>query len=416
MTPVGGPAFARLWAAAGASTLADGVLLIALPLLAADLTRDPLQVSVVASIGWLPWLVIGPLAGALVDRWDRKRILAYSAAVRVAGVSGLAAATVLDRSSVALLLIVGFCLGCGRALFDSSSQAIIPDLVGRAPRALQLANSRLVGTQMVNELFAGGPIGGLLYAVAVALPFVCGAVLYAASCVMSALIPRPNRIVPATDPGTATTVRTEIVEGMRYLAGHRLLLTLAVTAAMVNLAFMAGEAILVIFAKERLGLGSVGFGLLTIPPAIGGLLASMFATRLTQRFGPGTTLIGTLVALAIAQFCLGLATSPWLAGAALAVSGAGAALYNILAQSLRQSTVPNRLLGRVIATSRLIGLGAIPLGGVVGGVLAHQVGLSSPFLVGAAALALTALAAAKVITNRAFAAPAPNQDGKAPSQ
>lgn len=398
-----GSAFTRLWAATGASTLADGILLTALPLLATQITQDPVEISIVASIGWLPWLLIGPLSGALVDRWDRRRILTTSAAARITGAALLTTAVALDHASILLLLIVGFSLGCGRTLFDSCSQAIIPDLVGRASAPLHRANSRLVGTQTVNEQFAGGPIGGILYAVSAAIPFACDAVLYAFSSIFAALIPRrPVQPTANADTRSATTLRAEISEGIRYLAANPLLRALAITAATVNLAFTAGQGILVLFARERLGLGSVGFGLLTVPTALGGLLASILAVRLGQRLGPGTILISALTALALAQLVLGLATTPWLAGLALGLAGAGAALYDILAQSLRQSTVPDRLLGRVIATSRLVSLGAVPLGGLLGGLLAQQLGLQSPFLLGGAVLALTAIVASRALTNKAF--------------
>lgn len=406
-----GSAFARLWAATGASTLADGILLTALPLLATKVTQDPIEISIVASIGWLPWLLIGPLAGAAVDRWDRRRILIFSAAARVAGALILTTAVALDQVGVPLLLVVGFWLGCGRTLFDSSTQAIIPDLVSRAPAALHRANSRLVGTQTVNEQFAGGPIGGILYAISAAIPFACDALLYAIGSLLASRIPRrPRRPNASTDKTFPTTLRADMSEGIKYLVGDPLLRALAITAATVNLAFMAGWGILVLFTRARLGLGSVGFGLLTIPTALGGLLASIVAVRLSQRLGSGTILISALSALSLGQLVLGLATTPWLAGLALGLSGAGVVLYDILAQSLRQSTVPDRLLGRVIATSRLVSLGAVPVGGLLGGLLAHYLGLQSPFLLGAAVLALTAILASRKITNKAFTHGVPDHE------
>src|SRR6266540_5974059 len=136
-----GPGYHKLWTAAAVSTLGDGVFLAALPLLAATLSRDPLQVSLVAFAGWLPWLLFGLVSGALVDRWDRRRVMWTVDAVRLALVGGLGVAVLAGGATIPLLATVGFLLGIGQTLFDNAAQSLIPALVTRATQRLERATA-----------------------------------------------------------------------------------------------------------------------------------------------------------------------------------------------------------------------------------------------------------------------------------
>ena len=123
--------FAKLWLAQGVSNLGDGVYVTALPLLAATLTRDPLPVSAVMFAEWLPWLLFGLLAGALLDRWERRRVMWMVDAARLVVVGGFAAAVLVGWASIPLLMATGFLLGTGQTLVDTASQTLIPALVSR---------------------------------------------------------------------------------------------------------------------------------------------------------------------------------------------------------------------------------------------------------------------------------------------
>ena len=133
MRAAGGRGFAKLWAAQGVSNVGDGVYGTALPLLAATLTRDPLLVSVVSFAEWLPWLLFGLLSGALLDRWDRRRVMWTVDAGRFVVVGGLAVAVLLDQAGIALLAAVGFLLGTGQTLVDTGAKSILPALISRDP-------------------------------------------------------------------------------------------------------------------------------------------------------------------------------------------------------------------------------------------------------------------------------------------
>jgi MFS family permease len=173
-----GAGFARLWAAAAISNVGDGIYATALPLLAASLTRDPFAVSLVTFGEWLPWLLFGLVSGALLDRWERRRVMWTVDAARFAVVGALAAAVVLDRASIALLAAAGFLLGTGQTLVDTAQHSIVPALVSRDPARLERANGRLQGTQIVANQFVGPPAGGFLFSLAAWIPLAVDAVSF----------------------------------------------------------------------------------------------------------------------------------------------------------------------------------------------------------------------------------------------
>jgi MFS family permease len=394
-----GPDYHKLWTAAAISNLGDGVFLTALPLLAAALTRDPLQVSAVFAAGWLPWLLLGLVSGALADRWDRRRVMWTVDAARFAVVGFLGVAVWAGWATIPLLVGVAFLLGAGQTLFDSAAQSLVPALVGRGAQRLERANGQLFGVQQVTQQLAGPPLGGSLFALARSVPFVADAVSFGASSVLIAAIGgRFRRERAAGAPRTG--LRAEIAEGVRWLLDHRLLRAGVVFGAVANLADSAMDAVLVLFAQEQLGLGSVGYGLLLAGFAVGGVAGSLVAARASRALGSGTVIVGGILVGAVMALGIGLTSSPWLAGGLLAVQGAAFTVHNVVGVSLRQALVPDALIGRVGATSMLVNFGTIPIGGILGGVAGRALGLRSPFLLGAAVLALAALAAMPAINNR----------------
>jgi MFS family permease len=388
--------FAKLWLAQGVSNLGDGVYVTALPLLATTLTRDPLPVSAVMFAEWLPWLLFGLLAGALLDRWDRRRVMWVVDAARLVVVGGFAVAVLAGWASIPLLMAAGFLLGTGQTLVDTASQALIPALVSRERARLERANGRLAGTRMVAEELAGPPAGGFLFSVSAWIPFAVDAVSFAASSALIAIIPgrraaRGGGGEASVAAGRRTGLRAEIAEGLGWLFAHRVLRALALRVAGVNVLAAAQGAVLVLFAQERLGLGSVGFGLLLAGAAVGGVLGSVVAPWLSRRLGPVVVMMGGSVLSGLVAFGVGLTRNPWAAGGLLALGGLCVVVFNVVLESLRQQLVPDRLLGRVIGAFRLFSYGAVPLGALVGGVLARSFGLPAPFLVAGVAIPVMTL-------------------------
>ncbi|HYN18658.1 MAG TPA: MFS transporter [Actinomycetes bacterium] len=397
--------FAKLWAAQAISNLGDGMYGTALPLLAATLTRDPLLVSVVSFAEWLPWLLFGLVSGALLDRWDRRRVIWTVDAARCVIVGGLAVAVLLDQATIALLAAVGFLLGTGQTLVDTGSQSILPTLVSRDRDRLERANGRLVGTQVVTQELAGPPAGGFLFSVATWAPFAVDAVSFAAGSTLVAAIrgrfgPTAEDIGPG---GRRTTLRAEIAEGLRWLAAHRVLRATAVMVAVVNLLAAGGGAVTVLFAQEELGLDSLGFGLLLSGSAVGGVLGSLVAARLARVVGTAGIVVWTIVLSALAYLSFGLSTDPWLAGAMFGLVGFFTVVFNVVLGSLRQALTPDRLLGRVISAFRLFSYGATPIGSLLGGLVARSFGLRAPFVIAGVVIPVAALVCLPAINARTIA-------------
>ncbi|MCF2530792.1 MFS transporter [Yinghuangia soli] len=393
--------FGRLWTAQTISSLGDGVSHAALPLLALALTRDPMALALVTAAGTLPWLLFGILGGALVDRWDRRRTMWVADAARAVLLAIPALAAVFGVLSIPLLAAVAFLLGLGGLFFDTAATAYLPDLLGRDPMLLERANSRLRGAQTAASGFAGPPAGSALLAAGRSVPLVADAVSFAVSAVLVRSLPPVPRPVPEARESLLRQARA----GASYVFRNRLLLGLALRPAVGNVAFLAVETVLALFAHERLGIGAFGFGLLLTAEAAGGLLGAGVASFLGRRLGTGTALTCTAAVEGLAILGLAAAPNAYAAGLALAVCGAGMGATMVLGPSLRQAIVPAHLMGRVASTSRMLGMCAAPFGAFLGGWLATAYDVRTPLYVAAGLLlAMTAVTATMTSNRRVEAA------------
>jgi MFS family permease len=379
--------FARLWAAVGVSNLGDGVASAALPLLAAALTRDPALVAGLAVAQQLPWLLVALPAGVIVDRSDRRGLMWRTDALRGLALAAFGLLVALDQGSLALLYGLAFTLGVAETLFDTAYRSLLPSLV--AGEELERANARLYGAEILANRFAGPPLGGLLFAAAASAPFLldAGSFLFAAVAVFAIGGSfRPSAASAVTGP-----IRSAVGEGLRWLAGHRLLRSLAVVVSVWHLVWAGGNAILVLYATELLELGSTGYGILLAAGAVGGLAGSAIAARLAAVLGRRRALVGSVALAALAQLGFAVTSSPVVAGVALAVSGICAVVWNVITVAVRQRLTPDDLLGRVNGAYRFAAMGAVALGAALGGALA-SIELRLPFVVAAATLLVTAAA------------------------
>jgi MFS family permease len=390
-----GPEFRKLWTANAISNLGDGVAAVAGPLLAASLTRDPLLVAGLAFAQRLPWLLFSLLSGALVDRLDRRQLMARVDLVCCLLLGLLGIAVLVDAASIPLLYAVFFALGTAETLFDNAAVSILPAVV--PGDGLPRANGRLLGVRMVSEQLAGPPLGGLLFAVAAALPFLLDAGSFAAAAVLIAAM-RGRFRVQRPQAAPPTTLRSEIAEGVRWLWRNRLLRILALALGIMNLTLMATESILVLFAQERLGLGPVGYGALLSSIAVGGIAASLAAERIVARLGAATTMRVGLLIETSTHLVLALARSPLLVVVILALFGFHAVTWGVTSVSLRQELVPSRLLGRVNSAYAVFAYGGLSLGAVVGGLLARRFGLTAPFWFSFVTMTLLVLAAWPILS------------------
>ena len=376
-TPLG-PSYRKLFTASALSNLADGIFQVALPLLALRITRSPAAVAGVALAGRLPWLLFALQAGALADRLDRLRTMVRVDLARIVLIGGLAVVVAVEHESMLVLYVVAFALGIGETLFDTAAQSIIPMVVGRDD--LDRANGRMYGTEMVMNQFVGPPLGGVLAGVALALAFTGSAFAYLVA--LGALLTIKGSFRPSRDGEVPARLRTDIAEGLRYLMGHRLLRTMAFMVGVMNLCTAAVFGLLPLFAVDPgpMGLSETGYGIFLTAGACGAVLGSWTASWMVRVLGRSRLLLFSVLTTA-GMLAAPLATEPWVVAVLFFVTHIGFMGWNVVTVSLRQRIVPDRLLGRLNASYRLVAWGTMPLGAALGGGLAEVFGLRSVFAV-----------------------------------
>jgi predicted MFS family arabinose efflux permease len=370
-----GVGFRWLLASSWTTNLGDGIAVAAGPLLVASLTDDPLLVSFAALLGWAPPLVFGLGAGVLSDRADRRAIVMSANAVRAAVLIALVAALAAGELRVQWALLALGLLATAEVFADNTSSTLTPMLVRRDD--LAVANARLqTGFLTLNQL-AGPPIGAALFAAGTMWPFVAEAVLVCAGLALVSRVVLPPGDVP-DDPATRS-VRRDLIEGLRWTMRHAAVRTLALTILIFNFTFGAAWSVLVLYATQRLGLGSVGFGLLTTVGAVGGLVGTGLYGWITRRVSLGNVMRAGLIIETLTHLGLATATSAWVALPIFFVFGAHAFIWHTTSLTVRQRAVPQHLQGRVGSVNLICVYGGLVVGSAIGGVLATHYGITAPF-------------------------------------
>jgi len=401
----------RLWWANTISSTGDGAFVAALPLLAVTITRDPRLVSVVTAATYLPWLLLSLPAGAVVDRCDRATLMWRAQAVQAAVVAMIAILIVVHEADIEVLAVGGLLLGSAEVIFSNAAQSVLPALV--PPELLPKANGSQQVSLTVGESFLGPPAGSLLFAAAAALPFGLDAASFAGSAALLSALPKTR---PAPKTTRRERVRAQIAEGLRWLAGHRLLRVVAVLLGIYNFANQMGQAILVLLATQTLHVSTRGYGLLLAASAVGSVVGGLVNPLLTRRLGLLPSLVLPAVIDAAAFVGIGLAPGPAVVAALLAVQGFSVTMWNVVTVSLRQRIVPGHLLGRVNSVYRMLGWGLMPAGALAGGFVAHAAGLRAPYVVAGLLCLLSVLAALPLLLAAGHGAPsAPSGRGTPPN-
>ncbi|MEJ2853313.1 MFS transporter [Saccharothrix sp. CCNWLW140] len=397
-----GSRFHRLFGATLVSAIGTGMHAAALPLLALQSTSSPLALSFVVMAAEIPWVLLSLHAGVVVDRLDRRRVMVWADLGRFVVLVGLAVLILTAQVNLLWLVVAAFLLGVGQVFFDLAAQSVIPDFVSRDPRSLATANGRIVAAESNGEDFVGPPVGSALFGVGSVLPFAGNALSFAASglLILSIRTDAKPKEVPA---GTRKSVRSDIVEGTRWLFGNRTLRALATVSCLGNVAATAQFAMLALLAKEVLGLPDFGFGLLLTATAVGATVGGLAATAAAKRIGPGGVMLAGKAGVGAAILVLGLVANAWVAGAMMIVTGALMTAEKVVVSTLRQQIVPDGLLGRVLSSSRLVVMVGGPVGAALGGVLATLFAVQVAYVAAGAFLILVALAFYPVLNNRALA-------------
>ncbi|MFG3439364.1 MFS transporter [Nonomuraea sp. NPDC047897] len=387
-----GRSFTFLWSSAALSNLADGVLKVGAPLLAVSMTRSPTEVALVGAAATLPWLLLALPAGAVADRTDRRRVMALANAGRAGGLAAAGALAASGTLNLWLMLLAVLVAGAAEVFADTAAQAVLPMTVpaGR----LAAANGRVVGAQTVGNDFVGAPLAGVLVTLLPAAVLGGPALLYGVAALL--LLGMRGRFRSTRPPSAgrgAAAMRREIGEALRYLWGHRFLRTLAVSAGLLNAASAAYFGVLVLWLVgdgSRVGLQPSGYGLMMTALAVGAVAGSLVSEPISRRLGEGRTLVLMWTVSALLYLVPVLLPVAWLLYPTAVVWGVVGACANVLVISTRQRLIPAELLGRVNSAYRLIGMGGMPVGAALGGVVADLAGLPV-VLLGAAVVSVAAV-------------------------
>jgi MFS family permease len=373
-----GRGFRWLFSSTLISNVGDGIALAAGPLLIASQTHDPLLVSTAVLAQVLPPLLFGAIAGAISDRYDRRRIVVAVNLARAAVLAALAVTIASGTVNIAIVLGSLFVLGTAETFADIGSSSLLPRVVPRED--LGLANARLQGAYILTNDLLAPPIGAFLFVLGMATPFAANAACFALGAVLVARV-ATSAAEEAGQPSPGA-LRVDLVEGLRWLLGHAPMRTLALTIVAFNVTFGAAWGVLVLYARQQLGMDEIGFGLMTSAMAIGGLIATASYGALERRFSLATIMRTGLLIETATHLVLALTHEPLVALLTLGLFGAHASVWGTTATTIRQRAVPDSLLGRVTGVYTVGVYAGIAVGTPIGGLLAREFGIAAPFWFG----------------------------------
>jgi MFS family permease len=381
--------YRKLWTAATISLFGTQVSLIAIPFIAVLLLNAPAyQVALLGTVEFLPFLLFTLPAGAWVDRLPRRLILVAGDFGRAISLASIPIAYELHALTIWQLFVIGFINGTLTVFFDVADQSFLPAIL--EPDDLIEGNSKLQvsgsAAQVLGQPLGGGFVGLLSAPIAVLVD--------AASFVVSGGLifwirkAEPRRAAggsPAAGPMPVAGLRGEIAEGLRYVLGHPYLRYIAASTGSSNLFSNIGFATFAVFTYRTLGLSAFTVGIIGGLGSLGILVGALVAGPIAERIGVGRTILWSMI-LSGPTALLAAAAQPDTAVPLLVASGLlgsfAGVVYNINQVSLRQAITPERIQGRMNATMRFLVWGTIPIGQVIGGVVASAVGARGALVVG----------------------------------
>jgi MFS family permease len=368
-----GQSFRVLVASSWFTNLGDGIGLAAAPLIVASQTDDEVLVALAGTVQFLPWVLFALVAGVAADRFDRRRILRNVNLLRVVVLTALAVGVTQNAVGIVGVLVALFVLGTAETVIDITAGTLLPMVV--PSNELPFANARLtVGHVTLNQL-VGPPLGAFLFAAGAASPLVAQAMLVALGVVFVTrigFVAKPERV--AND-----RIRTEIRDGARWLWAHAAVRTLTLTVLAFNVTFGSTVSLMVLYSERRLGLGPVGFGLLTTAGALGGIAGAAAYARWERRFGMAVLMRIGLVVETLTHLTLALTTVPIVAIAILTLFGVHESVWSTTVNTIRQRAVPLEFQGRVGSIYLLATMGGLAIGAALGGLIARTWGITAPF-------------------------------------
>ena len=365
-----------VWLSSVLSGVGDGIVFVAIPLVANQLSENELHVAAVTAAGELPWLLVALPAGTWLDRGNQRSIMRFVELSRMAALWALGLMIAADRNSIGLLVVVAFVLGSLQTAYSAGAHAVLPQIVRR--EQLVRANGYIASGETAANSMVGPALGGLLFAAGASLPFFIDGASFAISAVLlTVALP----LVAPAPSARQRTFRQDLGEGITYFRAHQVLRTLAATTAVLAFAQAMVMATLVLLVRRSVGLSDTGFGFVLAVGAGGSILGGLTAARIDRRFGTATVLAVAGLIASAGYVILGVATSFLEVAIGIALEGLAVTVGTVSSVSLRQRLVPAAFLGRVGNIFRLVIYGLLPIGALTGGGLAAVFGNRSPMIV-----------------------------------
>ncbi len=375
-----------LWSGQVISSIGTQVSQLAFPLLILVITRSPAQAGFAGALRALPYLIFSLPAGALIDRWDRKRVMIICDIGRALSMASIPVAIAIGQLTVLQLFIVSAIEGTLFVFFNIAEAACLPRVV--AKEQLPAATAQNMATDGINSLI-GPPLGGALFAFGNVFPFLADAISYTVSVISLFFIKthfQEKRVV------AQRKLWLEIGEGLGWLWHHPLIRFMALLTGGNNL-INSGYILIIIVLAQGMRASSFTIGLIFAIGGIGALLGALVATAIQKRFTFGQSIIGTSWIFALVMPFYIIAPNPIVLGILTAAAFIAGPVYNVVQFSYRSAIVPDELQGRVNSVFRLIAFGGQPLGLALTGLLIQYVGVTQTILIDTVIMILLALAA-----------------------
>jgi predicted MFS family arabinose efflux permease len=379
-TPLLGP----LWGLRASSLLAavgEGIVAVALPLLTTAVTRDPLAVAAVVAAAHLPWVVVTLLGGQVLPRLERRTVLGTAHSLRGAAVAALAWSYAGNSETIGRLVAAAFAIGLGEALADHVEDGA-DQLPSARPRPAGLARALRSGG-MVALAVVGLPLGGFLYELLPPVPFVASVFVFCLAGLI-ALLPRVPLGSEARSQAMAPPAPLRLSPGTTRPTA---------VAALQALGTSAVLGVLVLFALDDLGLGAPSFGVLLGALAAGSAVGGLGAPEFGRVLGGARAAAAAALTAAVAYGLAAVLSSPSfpLPGAVALVVGAAAAMATgVLARADLHARGGRRLGAGGLRAFHLVVWSAIPVGAVLGGLVAELLGVAGAVAVAGAGPAVAA--------------------------
>ncbi|MFD1146168.1 MFS transporter [Saccharothrix hoggarensis] len=373
--------FRLVWAGQTLSSFGNGVSQLAYPLLMLALTGSATAAGALAAVRAVPYLVLGLPAGALVDRWDRRRTMVWCDLGRAATMASVPVALLFGVLTPAHLFATGLVGGVLHVFFSAAENAVLPNVVGKDH--LTTAVSTVETAQAATGVLAG-PVGGLLLQLSRGLPFVVDAVSFLASALCLSLVRTPFR---ASEPRARRSLRAEVGEGVRWLWRHGSLRSIALTAAGLQVAVSGIALVAIVTARDA---SPAVIGALFAALGVGGVVGAAVAPKLKARLGLTGLLLSVVWLQAVLWVVLAFARDLVAIGVVLALFTVSMPCFGVAALSHQLEVTPDHLLGRVGTAFSVLIWAATPVGAGAAGVLLDAVGPRTTSLVFAGWVAVLA--------------------------